>query len=131
VFSLVKVTGMVPKRFAKLLPSLDWVGFDVKAPFAAYARITCIERSGEKALESLRSLLISHLSYEVRTTVRPALLSLDDMHKLQEELLTLGVTHYVVQHFRSEGVCSGLLPPASQCFLPHTFGAGFLHFDIR
>jgi pyruvate formate lyase activating enzyme len=110
---------------------LDWVGFDVKASFADYAHITGVERSGDKALASLRSLLASDVPYEVRTTVHPALLSLDDMHKLKEELLSLGVTHYAIQRFRSQGTRPELLQPASKVFLPPTFGDGFSHFDIR
>ncbi len=30
--------GILPERFAPLLPWIDWVGFDVKAPFGAYSR---------------------------------------------------------------------------------------------
>ena len=123
--------GMVPERFVPLLPLLDWVGFDVKASFADYVRITGVERSGEKALASLRSLLACHISYEVRTTVHSALLSLDDMHKLKEELLSLGVTHYVIQCFRSQGARPELLPSVSEFFVPRALGVGFLHFDIR
>ncbi|MEK7361688.1 MAG: anaerobic ribonucleoside-triphosphate reductase activating protein, partial [Pseudomonadota bacterium] len=33
--------GIYPRRFAEVLPLVDWVGFDAKAPFdAAYERIT-------------------------------------------------------------------------------------------
>lgn len=123
--------GMVPERFVQLLPVLDWVGFDVKASFADYAHVTGVERSGDKALASLRSLLASDVPYEVRTTVHPALLSLDDMHKLQEELLGLSVTHYAVQHFRSQGPRTERLQPASEVFLPPNFGDGFSHFEMR
>jgi pyruvate formate lyase activating enzyme len=123
--------GMNPECFVQLLSLVDWVGFDVKAPFADYVRITGIEQSGEKALASLRSMLVSDVLYEVRTTVHPALLSLDDMRKLREELLDLGVTHYAVQRFRSQGTRPELLQPASEVFLPPTFGDRFSHFDMR
>jgi pyruvate formate lyase activating enzyme len=123
--------GMHPEGFVQLLPLLDWVGFDVKAPFAEYAHITGVEHSGDKALASLRSLLASSVAYEVRTTWHPALLSLDDMYKLKEELLSLGVTHYVIQRFRSRGTRSELLQPASEVFLPPNFGDGFSHFELR
>jgi pyruvate formate lyase activating enzyme len=123
--------GMHPESFVPLLPLLDWVGFDVKAPFANYTHITGVEHSGEKALASLSSLLASHISYEVRTTWHPALLSLDDLHNLKEELLSLGVMHYAVQHFRSQGACTERLQPASEVLLPPTFGDGFSHFEMR
>jgi pyruvate formate lyase activating enzyme len=123
--------GMEPRRLEQLLPLLDWVGFDVKAPFASYARITGVERSGDIACESLRSLLASGLAYEVRTTLHPALLSLSDIGRLKEELLSLGVAHYVLQHFRSPGVRPGVLPSIPQPSIPPDFGAGFLRFEIR
>jgi pyruvate formate lyase activating enzyme len=125
-------TGMVPDRFAALLPSLDWVGFDVKAPFAAYPCITGVERSGDKALKSLRSLLASHVPYEVRTTVHPSLLSPTDMLELEAQLIELGVENFVVQQFRMQGVLSGRLPAAvAGLVLPHDYGSGFARFETR
>jgi pyruvate formate lyase activating enzyme len=106
--------GMAPERFAALLDTLDWVGFDVKAPFAAYPRITGIERSGEKALDSLRSLLASGIPYEVRTTVHPLLLGPPDLLELKAQLLDLGVENFVVQPFRAQGTLHSRLPPTSE-----------------
>lgn len=124
--------GMMPDRFAALLPSLDWVGFDVKAPFAIYPRVTGIERSGDNALKSLRSLLASGIHYEVRTTVHPALLSSIDMIELRAQLLDLGVKNFVLQQFRSQGVLPGRLQPtAAGLVLPQDYGNGFAHFHIR
>jgi pyruvate formate lyase activating enzyme len=123
--------GMVPNRFAQLLPSLDWVGFDVKAPFYAYSCITGVERSGTDALASLRLLLESGIPYEVRTTAHPSLLTMENMLELRDQLVSLGVTHYAIQRFRSQGVRPELLPPAPEFFLPDTFGGRFFHFDMR
>jgi pyruvate formate lyase activating enzyme len=124
--------GMAPERLAALLPWVDWVGFDVKAPFSAYSRITGVDQSGAKALSSLRLLLASGVAYEVRTTLHPALLSPDDLLELQEELLSLGVTRYAVQHFQSAGTRSGRLPVLSgQMSLPPAYGEAFRAFSIR
>lgn len=124
--------GMAPGRFAALLPLLDWVGFDVKAPFAAYPRITGVERSSENALESLRSLLASGIRYEVRTTVHPLLLGPPDLLELKAQLLDLGVEDFVVQQFRTQGVRPGLLPAISEgLVLPKNYSSGFLNFLIR
>ncbi len=124
--------GMAPDRFAALLPSLDWVGFDVKATFGAYSRITGVERSGDNALKSLRSLLATHVPYEVRTTIHPALLSLTDMLELKAQLLELGVENFVVQQFRMQGTLSGRLPAAAAGLaLPQGYGSGFARFDTR
>ena len=83
--------GQFPKRLARVLPQVDWVGFDVKAPWDAYERITSVAGSGEAARASLELLVASGVSFEVRTTVHPALLSADDLAVLGEELLAAGV----------------------------------------
>jgi pyruvate formate lyase activating enzyme len=124
--------GMAPERFAALLPLLDWVGFDVKASFLDYSRITGIEQSGDKALEGLRILLASKVPYEVRTTVHSALLSSFDMIELRAQLLGLGVEDFVVQKFRPHGTLHDRLPPgAAAPVLPEDYGSGFLHFNTR
>ena len=125
---------MAPERFAALLPWIDWVGFDVKAPFSVYSRITGVEQSGDKALASLRLLLASGIQYEVRTTFHPALLTLADMLELRDQLLALGVTNYVIQRFRSTGTQAGRLPrlPERQQFgLPSNYGDNFVQFHVR
>lgn len=123
--------GISPGAFEQLLPLLDWVGFDVKAPFTDYARITGVEHSGENALSSLKSLLTSKVPYEVRTTVHPALLSPDQLFQLKEKLITLGVTRYVIQRFRSQGARPELLPAVSGFPALPAFSGDFLYFDIR
>lgn len=126
--------GITPERFEALLPWIDWVGFDVKAPFGAYARITGVDGSGDKALASLRLLLTSGIPYEVRTTFHPALLTLADLIELRDQLLSLGVTHDVIQQFRAAGTREGRLlplPEQQQLNLPSSYGSGFLEFHVR
>jgi pyruvate formate lyase activating enzyme len=96
-------SGVLPSRFAEVLPLLDWVGFDAKAPFAEYERVTRVARSGETARESLRLLVASGTAHEVRTTVHPDLLGEEELARLAEELGELGVTRWMLQPFRSEG----------------------------
>ena len=125
-------TGMLPDRFAALLPLLDWVGFDIKAPFANYARVTGMAHSGDKAFESLRRLLAANISYEVRTTLHPVLLGMDEMLFLKEELLREGVTNFVVQHFRPQGCREDrLLAGYTAPILPANYGDGFRQFHVR
>lgn len=124
--------GIAPERFARLLHLLDWVGFDVKAPFAAYPRITGVEGSGNRALRSLRHLLASDVPYEVRTTLHPSLLSPADMLEMKVQLLDLGVENFVVQQFRSRGTIHSRLPLTSEApVLPQNYSSGFSHFHIR
>ena len=95
--------GPSPERLAALLPWLDWVGFDVKAPFDEYARVTGVPGSGEKALASLRLLAASGVAFEVRTTVHPALLDEAALTRLRADLAGLGLHDHRVQAFRAAG----------------------------
>lgn len=95
--------GPSPARFSRLLPMLDWVGFDVKAPFGDYEQVTGVRGSGAKAEESLRLLVASGVDYEVRTTVHPALFGAEDLSRLGEQLVSLRVRRYVLQAFREVG----------------------------
>lgn len=83
--------GGVPTRFQQVLPYLDWVGFDVKAPFADYAKITGVAKSGEKARQSLHHLLNSGVAHEIRTTVDARVLSSQDIARLRQDLAPLGL----------------------------------------
>ena len=96
--------GIYPRRFAEVLPLVDWVGFDAKAPFdAVYARITGVRASGEAALESARALLASGVDCEFRTTWHAGFLSLAELDRLTQTLADLGVRRYVLQEFRASG----------------------------
>ncbi len=95
--------GMYPRRLACLLPLVDWVGIDIKAPFEAYPGTTGAAHSGETAHESLRLILASGVDYECRTTVRPDLLDADTVGRLALTLAALGVSRYVLQECREAG----------------------------
>jgi len=92
--------GAIPKRLEKLLPELDWIGFDVKAPFADYARITGNAKNGVEARRSLELLLKSGVDYEVRTTVDATVLDRPEILRLAEELRELDVRRFVLQACR-------------------------------
>lgn len=95
--------GAYPQHLAAVLPLVDWVGLDVKAGFADYARITGVPGSGERALAGLQQVLESGVAYEVRTTVHPTLLNDGAVTDLARDLAARGVKHYVIQAFRSQG----------------------------
>jgi len=94
--------GMHSKRLAELLPFLDWIGFDIKAPFQNYAAITGIANSGKQPLESAKRVLESGIAYEFRTTVHPQLLNESDVLALATSLADLGVQRYVLQDCRTQ-----------------------------
>ena len=124
--------GSVPERLAEVLPLVDWVGFDVKAPFADYVRITGVAGSGERALASLRALVASGVEFEARTTVHPDLLGSDDLEHLSVELSAEGVTRWAVQAYRAQGARSGLrLARFAEESVPASARERFAEFSFR
>jgi len=95
--------GAYPRRLAELLPMVDWVAMDIKAPFADYAATTGVADSGEPALESVRLILASGIAHEFRTTVHPDLLPAGALPALARSLAQIGVRNYALQEFRSQG----------------------------
>lgn len=128
--------GCYPSQLEKILPLLDWVGMDIKAPFADYARITGVPSSGEKALASTKMLLESGVACEFRTTVHPQIFTQDSLLLLAEELAAMGIAHYALQEFRPEGcVDDALNAYAGSAILSDDFcsriGALFPNFTVR
>ena len=95
--------GMLPEKLAAVLPLVDWVGMDVKAPFADYAHITGVAGSGQRALAGLEQVLASGVDHEIRTTVHPNLLDDAAVLGVGRDLFERGVRRYVIQAFRSQG----------------------------
>lgn len=103
--------GTHPQRLQAVLPWVDWVGMDVKAPFSAderYQQITGMRASAEQARHSAALLLDSGVAHEFRTTVHPSLLSDEELLRLGQELAALGAQRYVLQACRvRDGVLAG------------------------
>jgi pyruvate formate lyase activating enzyme len=59
--------GIVPRRLAEVLPLVDWVAMDAKAPFCEHERVTGARGSGRRARQSLDLLLASGVAREVHT----------------------------------------------------------------
>ncbi len=95
--------GMYPGRLKRLLPLLDWVGMDIKAPAETYGKITGVHSCAGKAWTSAALLVKSGVACEFRTTVHPALLGDDDIRNIARRLAGWGARHYTVQKFRGEG----------------------------
>jgi pyruvate formate lyase activating enzyme len=105
--------GTHPQRLAEVLPMLDWVGMDVKAPFDRYAAVTGSAGSGARTRRAMEAVLASGVSHEFRTTVHSALLGAEDLLAMAEELHALGVRRWVLQSFRTTGCRdAGLLAQA-------------------
>jgi pyruvate formate lyase activating enzyme len=59
--------GIVPRRLAEVLPLLDWVGMDLKAPFEEHERVTGVRGSGRRAHASRELILASGIACEFHT----------------------------------------------------------------
>lgn len=128
--------GAYPRRLADVLPLVDWVGFDVKAPFADYAAITGVPGSGADALASARLVIDRGVACEFRTTVHPRLLEPATLARLAHRLADIGVRHYVLQEFRARGCVELELPTNPRpSFLSDAYTARlaswFESFDVR
>ena len=126
--------GMYPERLRELLPLFNWVGMDIKAPFADYEQITGVAGSGAKARNSARWILDSGVDYEFRTTVHSALLSRDALAALGRELAAMGAQHYVLQEFRQQGCDQPLplnVPDYLRCGTVERMSRQFRRFSVR
>ncbi|KQR16100.1 anaerobic ribonucleoside-triphosphate reductase activating protein [Cellulomonas sp. Leaf334] len=99
-------SGAYPSRLPALLPLVDWVGFDVKAPARLYRAVTRVggpTTSADATFASLRLVLDSGVDVEVRTTVDPTVMGPDAVAELTEALSGLGVRRHVLQQVRADG----------------------------
>jgi len=99
----VHTGGAYPRRLADLLPQIDWVGIDVKAPIAGYESVTGVRRSGVAAWASLDHVIASGIAHEIRTTVHPTLTPVAAMERLARELAARRIQRWVLQSFRPTG----------------------------
>ena len=110
--------GYRPEALKKVLPLVDWVGFDIKAPFAKkkYQEIIGTDQL-DRVLESLQLLVDSKVDFECRTTCDPRFLSLEDLWAIAKSLKEKGVQKYFLQKYRpvesdkttSEAACEALV----------------------
>jgi anaerobic ribonucleoside-triphosphate reductase activating protein len=127
--------GVRPQALARVLPLVDWVGFDVKALAEDTALITGVRGSGAANWRSLELLLASGVDYECRTTVHWHLLDCHKLLTLAQRLRAAGVERYVVQCVRTEQMWDPSLPATPEPLhlreLWETLEQLFPHFILR
>lgn len=91
--------GNYPDRLGALLDRglVDWVGFDVKAPFEDYPKITGQPDSGQRARQSLEILIRSGVEYEMRTTVYTPVLDAQRLSVMASQVSHMGAGNLVLQ----------------------------------
>lgn len=101
-------SGAYPRRLAAVLPLVDWVGLDLKAPADRYEAVTGVVGSGERALAALDLVVAAGVAVQVRTTVDPAVLTPDDVARLRSVLASRGVREHVTQDARPVALSAGV-----------------------
>ena len=92
--------GMFPDRIGELLPRLDWIGLDIKAPWHRLDELTRSARSAARVKSSLDRVLASGVPHECRTTWHPALFPFEELCLLADQLAGLGVSQWALQQCR-------------------------------
>ena len=110
--------GIFSDRLAGVLPLVDWIGFDIKAPFDEYPRITGA-KGRDIPQRALSFVLASGKPYEVRCTVDETLLSIDDAGRMARQISEMGVRRLVLQERRdSDGRTSRISPGFIEAIAP-------------
>lgn len=127
--------GIRPAAFARVLPAVDWVGFDIKALPESAASITGVAGSGTANWHSLDHLLASGVAHECRITLHWHLLDADHLLRLAARLHAHGVAHVAVQVVRTRKMYDpslpSAMPPADEGGLWQEMAALFRGFRLR
>lgn len=96
---LVKLdtNGGFPEVLEEVLPLIDYVAMDIKAPFEKYPLITCSKLDTAKIQKSIELIMNSNIDYEFRTTVVKSQLGLKDFLEISE--IIKGAKKYYLQKF--------------------------------
>lgn len=89
--------GSFPEMLEKVLPDLDYVAMDIKAPLEKYSQIVNVDVDTLKILKSIEVLKNGGVDYEFRTTVVKSQLSFEDFEKIGQ--LIQGAPRYYLQKF--------------------------------
>lgn len=96
---LVKLdtNGTYPQVLKEVLPFVDYIAMDIKAPLYKYKNITKVNIDTEKIKESINIIMNSGVEYEFRTTVVKSQLDKKDFEAIGE--LIKGAEKYYLQKF--------------------------------
>lgn len=93
-------SGILPDRFERILPLLDWVGLDIKAGWDGYGELTGCTSAGARARQSYQALIASGVPHEIRTTLWPGKVEQDAVRTIATALDPDASSHFVLQEAR-------------------------------
>ena len=93
--------GYRPEHLVNILPFIDWVGLDIKAPFdrSHYQKIIGVDHL-KRVEQSLDIILKSGIDFECRTTCDPRFLTSKNLFEIAKYLKSKGVKKYFLQKYR-------------------------------
>ncbi|MEA3373214.1 MAG: anaerobic ribonucleoside-triphosphate reductase activating protein [Campylobacterota bacterium] len=95
---------------------VDYIALDYKAPAQKFAAVTK-NRHYEKFEKTLRFLIVSDISFEVRTTLHPDLLNEEDINLIIADLKAKGYEgNYYIQHFITADKTIGKMAAPEKAF---------------
>ena len=92
--------GMYPDRLAAVLPLVDWVGLDIKAPADRHDAIVGAPGGHARVMASLDLIRASGVDYQCRTTWAAELYGEAELTALAESLARRGVRDWSRQPLR-------------------------------
>jgi pyruvate formate lyase activating enzyme len=126
-------SGAYPERLERVLPLLDWIGFDLKADYEGYEAVTATPGSAARATRSARLVVASGVAHEFRLTWHHELMTEESALLAAHFAQHLGAQRFVLQAFRTEGVANPALAPVSDppAVLIEQIRALFADFYLR
>ena len=102
----IHTNGFYPNMLHCILRKnlVDYVAMDIKAPPAAYDRITQTENACIEVSRSISIILESGIDYEFRTTWHPSVLSENELMETMRTAAKSGIKKYYLQQFNGQGV---------------------------
>lgn len=88
--------GYLPEKITELIPLVDYIAMDIKAPLERYGQIVGRDVHTERIAQSVAIIKASGVAYEFRTTVWKNAFSLEDFRQMFE--LIAGAPHYYLQN---------------------------------
>jgi pyruvate formate lyase activating enzyme len=130
----IHTNGFFPDMLSCLLRKklVDYVAMDIKAPPAAYDRITQTENACFEVSKSINIILSSGVDYEFRTTWHPSVLSENELMETLRSAAKSGIKKYYLQQFHSQGVSDPELAesPAFHAFPPAIVSEARMLFPV-
>ena len=88
--------GYMPEKIRELIPLIDYIAMDIKAPMDRYSEIVGRDIMTQRIVESIELIKSSGITYEFRTTVWQGGFSITDFYNIFE--LIEGAQNYYIQN---------------------------------